>query len=345
MGQDMSVSLRTQIGKPVILLLVIYVIGTVGFKLQNWDGWSWLDCSYMTVVTLTTVGYGDVLGIDHLPHTKVYTMGLMLVGMGVVLYAISSLTAFVIEGELTAYFSESKMIRKISKLNDHYIICGAGATGHFVVDEFCKTQQNFVVIDNDPHLINELRENYSEVLYIQGDATEEEILQKANIEHARGLAALLSSDKDNLFLVVTARALNNNLQIAARAVDKTFIKKLENIGADIIVSPPAIGGMRLASEILRPHVVTFLDQMLRDRQAITRFGGVTVPDNSGLVGLTLGKSNIAAETGLLIIAMKKPGNDSYIYNPPASTVIQAGTVLIVIGSVDQIEKLKQMVLM
>ncbi len=339
----MKINLWDYLGKPLIGLFLVFIIGTVGYKLQNWDHWSWLNCSYMTIVTLTTVGYGDVLGIDNHPGSKIYTMILMIVGMGVVVYYVSTLTAFIVEGQLKAYFAENKMLNKISRLSDHHILCGAGATGHFVVDEFCKNKQEFVVIDNNHQYVTEIKENHANILCIEGDATDEDILIKANVKQAKGVVAMLSSDKDNLFLVVTAKALNDKLKIAARAIDPGFMKKLKSVGADIIVSPNAIGGLRLASEILRPRVVSFLDKMIRDKSATTRFGEVTVPVDSGLIGVTFGKSQIGPKTGLLIIAVDMPETGECVYNPPASMLVKAGAILIVIGTNEQINKLQKLV--
>lgn len=335
--------IRDQLTTPILLLLGVFISGTLGYKLLNWSEWSFVDCAYMTVITLTTVGYGDVLGIENYPLAKFYTMTLMLTGMGIVLYAVSALTAFIVEGEMKAYFRENKMLNRISKLKDHYILCGFGATGHYVVDEFCKTGQTFVVIDVDESHVDELRQKYDSILCFQGDATEDETLHKANIMSARGIIGLLPSDKDNLFLVVTAKAINPSLNIAARAIDATFIQKLRNVGAQIIVSPNAIGGLRLASEILRPHVVSFLDIMMRDDTAVNRFGEVVVPENSHIVGKTLRDSNIFGETGLTVIAMKQPHRKGYDYNPTASAVIQPNSILIVIGTPQQFEKVNRYV--
>jgi len=337
-----SVDIRFQVMRPLTILVIIYILGTVGYKIQNWDQWSWLDCTYMAVITLTTVGYGDVLGIDNLPGAKLYTMVLMITGMGGVLYAVSTLTAFVVEGELRAFFWENRMLKRISKLKNHYILCGAGATGHYVVDEFYKTKQNFVVIDTDSVYLKELTETHSDILFLEDDATDEDVLLKANIKHAKGLAAMLSSDKDNLFLVVTAKALNRNLRVAARAIEPRFISKLRNVGAHIIVSPNTIGGLRLASEILRPHVVSFLDKMMRDTSVINRFWEVLVPPRSSMHGVPIGLSNISGETGLLVIAVRLPHDGKFLYNPPPSTLIVEGSVLIVIGSIEQWKKLQEM---
>ncbi len=342
MSREMQKLVRLQVGRPLLILFTVFALGTIGFKIQNWNEWSWLNCSYMAVMTLTTVGYGDMLGMEHKPFAKLFAMVLMVVGVSVVVYAVSTVTAFIVEGELKAYFSENKMLTQISKLKNHYILCGAGATGHYVADEFCKVGQPFVVIDNSSEHITELLERYPDILYVLGDATEEEVLENANIKGAKFLVAMLGSDKDNLFLVVTARALNPQLKIAARAIDNSVRKKLANVGTDIIVSPNAIGGLRLASEILRPNVVSFLDKMLRDQSGVTRFGEAVVGPGSAIIGRTLADSQIRERIGLQVVAIKLPQADSFLYNPAATTQVLLGSALIVIGTVEQLDQLRQM---
>ena len=335
--------IREHIIFPITLLFSIFLIGTMGYKVMNWDEWSLIDCAYMTSITLTTVGYGDILGIENSLLAKIYTILLMITGMGIVMYAVSTLTAFIVEGEMKAYFAESKMMKKIEKLSDHYIICGAGATGVYVIEEFFKTDQSFVVIDTDQHNINEITKNHEGILYLLGDATDDEILISANIHHARGLIAILPSDKENLFLVVSAKALNPKLKIAARAIDSNFIQKLRNVGAQVIVSPNAIGGMRIASEIIRPHVVSFLDSMLRNRDGVIRVGEIIIPAKSRLVNRPLKDAHIHKNTGLLVIALKQPDINQYIYNPGGDLIIKENSVFIVIGSLQQISELEKYV--
>ena len=331
--------LRERVTVPAIMLVALFFAGTFGYKLMGWEKWTLMQCAFMTAITLTTVGYGDVLGVENDPVAATFTMALMLVGMGIVLYSISAITAFIVEGGFTLIFRERKMLKKIQKLSGHYIVCGAGGTGQHVIREMYNTGVPFVLLEKDTEKIDRLMEEFPELHYIARDATDDESLVAAGIKNARGLVACLSNDKDNLYLTVSAKNLNPNITVVARAVAMDMKAKLDRVGADYVVSPNQIGGLRMASEILRPHVVTFLDKMLRDRDRSTRFAEVAVPGKSPLAGKALRDSNIMESTGLLVIAVLAPGADNYDYNPGADYVLQPDSVLIVLGASDSIDKL------
>jgi voltage-gated potassium channel len=334
--------IRERLTFPVSLLVTILIVGTAGFKIIGWREWGWLDCAFMTAITLTTVGYGDALGVGQHPGATVFTIIIMFVGMGIVLYNVSTITAFLVEGGLTLLFKERRMLKEISGMRDHYIVAGAGSTGIHVVDEMHKTGAKFVVIEGNADKIAHMEDTYKGLRYIQGDATDDANLINAGVERAKGLVACLSNDKDNLYITVSAKSLNPRLTVVARAIRTDMKEKFLRVGANYVVSPNQIGGMRMASEILRPHVVTFLDRMLRAKDSSIRIGEVAVEAGSRLDGKALKNSRIPEETGLLVIAVQPSEEEDAIYNPKADQVLKKGCVIIVIGSYKALQKLQSM---
>jgi voltage-gated potassium channel len=321
----------------VALLVLIYLIGVAGYI--HIEGWDFEDASYMTVITLGTVGFGETHPLS--TTGRWFTQGLIVVGMGTILYGISNLTAFIIEGELQALIRRSRMDKKIESLQGHYIICGAGRTGGHIVDELVASIRKVVVVERrGDHLANCV-ERHSGILTVEGDATLDRTLERAGIRRAAGLVAALPTDKDNLYVVITARTLNPSLRIIAKADEEEARDKLLRAGADSAVCPQAIGGMRMASEMARPTVVNFLDAMLRGKEAALRVEEVTLPDGSPLIGKTLGESHIAQKTGLLVVALRRAGQ-TFEFNPPAAERFLSGDILIVIGDVHHVEALRKL---
>ncbi|MCP4676323.1 MAG: potassium channel protein, partial [Deltaproteobacteria bacterium] len=227
------------------------------------------------------------------------------------------------------------------------IVCGVGTTGAHVVHELVAAKKPFVMIENREERIRDLMESTNlkegELLYIYGDATEDRILQEAGLEKAQGLVAALPGDKDNLYIILSARQANPGLRIVARATEKDASPKMLRAGADRVVSPNFIGGLRIASEMLRPHVVEFLDTMLRDQDQHTRIEQIDLPQDSPLVGQRLADTNIRKATDVLVIAVRNETGE-YIYNPGPDTVLSANATLIVLGSVDSIIRLRNSIL-
>jgi len=250
-----EVLMQNKIAGTILLLFSILLIGTLGFMLI--EKWPFLNSLYTTVVTLATVGYGDFTPKS--PAGKTFTIFLILSGMSLLLYSVTTITSFFVEGELSQVLRERKMLKKISLLTGHYIVCGVGKTGSYIVSELLKTKRDFVVIDKNKDVL----QKYENCLCIAGDANDEEILKNAKIETADGLFAVLPTDEEILFLIITARGLNPNLKIVARGIKDSSAGKLRSAGANSIIQPNRIGGMRMVSEMVRPAVVSFLDKMLR----------------------------------------------------------------------------------
>ena len=324
--------LRARTLFPVVCLVSLWTLGTLGYWLIGRGEWDLLDSAFMTSITLSTVGYGDVLGIFHNnPLAMLYTMFLIVVGMGLVLYCMSVITAYLVEEGFSVLFLEQRMLNKINKLNGHYIIVGAGTLGENVVDEFNTTGIPFVVIEQDEGKLENLSHQVPSLLSINADAMQDKVLHNAGIERAAGLVACLPNDQENLYLTVTSKILNPDLKVAARASNADSREKLKRVGADRVVSTNEIGGLRLASEILRPEVVTFLETMLRERGE-HRMSQLSLRSGSKLIGKTLKDSGIHENYGLLVLAASKGGVDDFQYSPHGDFTLEENMLLIVMGT-------------
>lgn len=321
----------------LLIFLSVFIIGIVGYMVI--EGWSFFDACYMTVITLATVGYGEINTLN--AAGRIFTMFLILGGMGVLLYVVSTFTAFFVGGELKDILRRRKMEKSIDSLNEHYILCGAGRTGSVVIEELMATKRNFVVIEKNTELVRKFAE--MGCLCMEGNATEDEVLLEAGVKRARGLIAMLSTDSDNLFVVLTAKGLNPNLRVVARIIDESAAVKFKKAGADAVVSPNYIGGLRIISEMVRPQVVSFLDIMMREKEGALRVEDVKIPDSSHTVGKTLAELNIPEKTGLIVLAVKNMNSSTYQFNPTSHKKIEKGDYLIVMGSVDQLAKLRDLI--
>jgi voltage-gated potassium channel len=317
------------------LFVAVMVAGTVGFEVV--EGWSAFDAFYMTVITVASVGYGEVHPLS--PAGRWVAIVLILGGTGTLVYGLSMVTALIVEGELRNILGKRRMEKALAKLRGHVVVCGMGDTGRHVLEEFLKTRQPCVVIERTPNAIKH-PERFQEIPVIEGDASDEEVLGRARLDAARGLVTTLPSDKDNLYVILTARGMNPKLRIVSRAIADESHAKLRKAGADAVVSANRIGGLRMASEIIRPHVVSFLDTMLRDATASIRFEEAEVPTDSPIVGRTLEELQLHARVGLVIIAIRRRTTGSFLYNPRASTAVEAGDYLVVCGEPLQIEQLR-----
>jgi voltage-gated potassium channel len=321
----------------VTLLACLYVAGVAGYVLI--ERWSVFDAAYMTVITLASVGYGEVHPLS--APGRAFTMALIMVGMGTFVYGLSTITAFFVEGELGGYLRRKKVKRSIEGLEDHYIVCGSGDVGRYIIAELHKTERAFVVVEADPGRIAKLKER-DELLFLQGEPTEEDVLLAAGVKKARGLVSALDNDKDNLFVVMTARGLNPALRIVTKSVDECCAAIFGKAGADAVVSPEFIGGLRMASELVRPEVVSFLDAMLRGKDSALRVEEVRVRPESSLVGKALREVNDADRTGLWVIAVKNAKTGEYTHIPRSTYLVTADDVLIVIGTVEKVEAFRKL---
>lgn len=324
---------------PTILIVVTLLFGTAGFYFIGGGRWSMFDCAYMSSITLTTVGYGEVLE-EMGREGRFFAMALMWSGMGVALYAVSTITAFFVETDLWKILRERRMEKRIAALREHIIVCGAGKTGINVIQEIAAAGRSCVVIDEDQERLQRIQESRQELYCICGDAREEAVLERAGIENAAGVVATLNDDSHNLLITVQARYINPAITIVTRCNENSLADKFYRAGSNYVVNPAFIGGMRMASQMIRPHVVTFLDRMLRSKDQSIRVEEVVVGPGSTWVGRTLGEVDVYRMTGLVPVALKQPGGEDFQYNPSPGETLNPETVLIAIGNPAQISMLR-----
>jgi voltage-gated potassium channel len=294
----------------------------------------------MTVISITSVGYGEVFPVSGNLLAEIFTMFLITFGMGVILYGISTLTALIIEGDLSGIWRRNKMEKKIKKLNNHYIVCGGGESGGHVLEELTKNKESVVLIELDESIIERRLALNEDLLYVHGDATDDNNLLTAGITNAAGVIVSLPSDKDTLYVTMTARMLNAKLRIISKAVDHKLAFKLKTVGANGVVSPNFIGGLRMASEMIRPTVVDFLDSMLRSKQGQLRMHQIVVASNSNVAGKKIMESGLKDKFNLLVLGSKLPAQE-IAFNPPATQILTPGMTLIVMGDVENIAAAKK----
>jgi voltage-gated potassium channel len=328
----------------LFLLGLLHERGLLTPQLPPGEHWSMFDCFYFATITITTVGFGETVSptgsIASYPDVRAYTAIVLMLSMVTTAYLLSSATAFFVEGDLKHVLERRRMERRIAALSGHFIVCGAGQIGRHIAEEVLLSGQELVIVEADRSHVALLPEA-AQALTIVGDADKDENLLAAGIERAAGLAAALADDKDNVFLTLTARQMNPRLRIVAKAVDMLTRTKLVKAGADAVVSASYIGGLRMASELVRPTVVSFLDVMMRKKDAAVRFAEVTVGAKHG--GVSLKDLDIRQRTGLLVVAVKPPGDEAFVYNPGPTLPIQPGAVLVVMGGPDQVVQLERLV--
>jgi len=325
-----------RIRNAIIALGIAIIFGTLGFRLI--EGWSFVDSFYVTVQTLTTVGYGD------LPPRSLAGRGfavvVMLIGVGGVALAASTIVQSVVQSEIVSTFGERRHSKRMSKLHGHYIICGSGRVGSHLVRDLQQANTEFVIVENDGQRAAEFSQRGLHVLV--GDATLEETLKSAGVERARGLAACLPNDADNVYVVLTSRDLNPSLHIVARAAEEQAEAKLMRAGANHVVAPTIIGGHRMAISLTKPAVGEFFDSITGSKIGLS-FEQVLVEDGSPLVHQVLQETPIRAELDIVIISIRR-ANGETVFNPAGDTVIENGDILIAIGRVEALSRLNEMAL-
>ncbi len=317
----------------IIAIFVIVLGGSLGYYFILQGKEHFIDCLYMTVISLTTVGYGEVIEISGNIPAQIYTMILVTFGAGVILYGISTMTAMFIEGELSGLLRRKKMEKQISQLKRHYIVCGGGETGLALVSELLKNNVQVLLIEQDHTAIQRYQSDGGE-FFVTGDATDDCNLEVAGIERAEGVLVCLPSDKDNLYITMTARMMNKRVRIISRMVNSKISAKLLKAGANGVVCPNSIGALRMASEMIRPAAVDFLDSMLRSNQGNLRIHQINITSKSSQIGQTIAGSSMKDRFNLLVLCIRH--NGEMVFNPPATLVLEEGMELIVMGDVDQI---------
>ncbi|MCX5872924.1 MAG: potassium channel protein [Deltaproteobacteria bacterium] len=320
--------------RSVIGLVTVIVFGTLGYMFI--EQWSFLDGLYMTVITISSIGYGEV---HRLSDTgRVFTLVLILIGFGVVGYVLVTASKLLIEGEVQKILTRRRSMKAIEKIKDHFVVCGFGRMGAFVCQQFHARGIPFVVVENDPE--TQLRIMETGYFLSPGDATQESVLLGANIKSARGLVSVLNSDAANVYVVLTARELHSSLEIFARAGEEGAQKKLLRAGANRVISPYQVGGMRMVMAILKPEVMNFLEVAMDYRDLNIEIEGIKVADGSAYAGKSLIDTDIRKDLNLIVIAVKKP-NGKMVFNPGPQTVIEENDTLIAMGEKKSLETLEK----
>jgi len=325
--------LRKKLLLAFLLIFLVISFGTLGY--MSIEGWSLLDSLYMTIITLASVGYKEVHDLSF--NGKMFTIVLIIGGVGTVAYALTAGAKIILEGELLDVFGRRRLEKKIKELKDHYIICGYGRMGKIICRELQEKHMNFVVIEKEPALSPEKED----MLIVKGDATRDEVLKEVHIEEAKGLISVLPTDAENLFVVLSARGLNPHLQIVARAGEEGSEQKLMRAGADKVVSPYHIGGLRIAHTVLKPAVVDFIEFATKSGNIDLQMEEIAIQEASRLSGLSLDECGIGRELGIIIVAIKKTGGELK-FNPTFRSTIETGDTLIALGEISRLKILEDM---
>ncbi len=340
--------LRRRLAYAVLLLISVTAISVTGYRVLGGSSVSFLQALYMAVITLAGVGYGEIIETARNPSLRIFNIFVVMFGVAIMVYALSVVTAFLVEGEIRNLFWRRTMEKRIRELQDHYIVCGLGDTGRYAVEELQNTGNPYVVIEAQEDNVKKLRDQphslFRDMLYIVGDATDENVLEAAGLARARAIIIALAADKENLVITVVVRQTNPKVRIVARCADVKFADRILRAGANTTVSPNNIGGMRMASEALRPHVVGFLDLMLREKSRTLRIEEIEILPTSAWADVLMEEIKLRARFHLLLLAVKTKGKESdprFMVDPTDNLMLQPGMVLIVIGDVNEIRRARE----
>ena len=322
----------------IILYAFVFLLafGVLGYMILL--NVSFVDALYMTVITISTVGFGEVgTGSD---ASEIFSILMIFLGVGIVGYTFTTVVAMFVEGKVGDLWKGSKMDKQISKLENHYIICGSGELAEVIINKFIKEKLDFVVITDKKDDLHEY--SHHDILVVEGHSTEENILEKARISKAKGLLATLDSEVDNIVTVLTARNMNREIYIIANSITKSGSDKLMKVGANKTLSATEISGKRMASLMIKPNIISFLDVVTRVGDVELDLEEVVIKRGSYLENKNLLEAQIPNKTGLIILAIKKQSDNKMLFNPPIHYTINIGDVLIVLGREDQVDKLRNL---
>jgi voltage-gated potassium channel len=320
---------------PLGVLALLVVGGTAGYRFV--EGWPLFDALYMTVITITTVGFLEVRPLS--PAGRVFTMALSLGGVFTAFYAAASFIQGIVSGEVAKVLGRQRMERSLAEIKDHMVVCGFGRMGRLVCREFSRLGIPFVLVERRSELLDGFSMPHG--IALRGDATSDDVLRKAGVDRARGLVTAAASDADNLFITMSARFLNEKLLIVARAEGEDAEKKLLRAGANRVVSPYAIGGQRVAQAVLRPNVMDFIELATRSEHLELQMEEAEIEPGSPLAGSGLKDSQVRQDLGIIVVAIRKP-DGRMVFNPEPATVIEARDVLILLGHRQQLDRLEAM---
>jgi voltage-gated potassium channel len=315
----------------VVLSILLTAFGTAGYMLvQNY---SFIEALYMTIITLSTVGFTEVHPLDN--NGRIFTMILILMGVSFVAFSLAYFSQILLDGNLLETYRRRRLKKKLDQLENHYIVCGYGEMGEIIAGELRKHEIPVAIIESEEPVVARLREK--DLPHFAGDATDEDNLIAVGIRRARGLVSVVSKDSENVFIVLTARDLNKDLHILARASSPGTDKRLLKAGADRVVSPYAIGAVRIAHNILRPTVTDFIDLALSGEGMELSMEEVRIPEDSKLAGMELMASGVRSNYDLIVMAIKR-SNGEMIFNPAPQETLKAGDILVAIGAVENLSR-------
>ncbi len=328
----------------ILIVLGIVAGGSVGYYVLGGGAWTWSDCIYMVATTVSTVGFREVIPVGSDNGLRAYTILLIFAGGGSMLYLLSIITAFLVEGDLNVYIRRRRMEKEIERLRGHYLVCGLGRNGEQAAERLLAAGRGVVVIDHTEARIRAFMDSTGlRPPFVIGDATDEDVLTRAGLAHAAGMIASLPEDQDNLMAILSARQVNKTARIVGKSNEKRSRHKFLLVGADAVVSPQAIGGRRLFTEMLRPGVTGFLDSVLDKAEEDLGMDEIEVGEGSPLLGKRLADSEIRQRTNLLVVGFRDDVTRKFTYNPGSDWVIKSGVTLIVLGPAPSIEELRRMV--
>ena len=313
------------------VLVFVLLIGTVGYSIIGEGRYSIVDCLYMTVITITTIGYGEIIDLSNKPLGRIFTIFIAFSGIGLAAYLFSNITAFVVEGRLQEVFWRRKMEREIGKLEKHYIVCCIDGVGFYIAKELQSTQRPYVIVDNDKAKVERIMGRLKNELFVEGEATDSDILIKSGIMEAQGLFAVTEDDNENLVISLTAKTLNTGVKVVAACNDLKNMEKIKKAGADAVISPSYIGGLRIVSEMVRPTVVSFLDTMMRDKEINLRVEEISLSES--FVNKPIKALNLKKFPNILLLAIKR--KEGWIYNPDEDYLLKQDDILIIMTTPEE----------